>query len=101
MLYTSSRSPGNLTNWKLKVSIGCDVHTENVHPHNLRSGGDEDGGDRRLCEKRLRVYKATWKPTLHEELQCRKEDNNPNDPYVIAVIKGDAMVGLSAKKTTV
>ena len=53
------------------------------------------------CVRRDHVYKATWKPTLHEELQCCKEDNNPNDPYAVAVIKGDAMVGLSAKKTTV
>ena len=45
------------------------------------------------CLRGRRVYKATWKPTLHEELQCRKEDDNPHDPYAVAVIKIDAIVG--------
>ena len=31
--------------------------------------------------------------TLHKELQCCKEDDNPHDPYTIAVIKGDTIVG--------
>ena len=45
------------------------------------------------CVRGHHVYKATWKPTVHEELQCRKEDDNLHDPYTVVVIKGDAIVG--------
>ena len=36
------------------------------------------------------VYKATWKPTLNEELNCYIEEDNPHDRYAVAVTKGDS-----------
>ena len=39
------------------------------------------------CVKGHHVYETTWKPTLHEELQCRKDDDNPHDLYAVAVMR--------------
>ena len=42
------------------------------------------------CIRGHHVYKASWKPTLNEELNCYKEEGNPHDPYAVAVTKGDS-----------
>ena len=44
------------------------------------------------CVSGHHVYKVTRKPTLHEELQCRKEDDNPHDLYTVTVIPRCASV---------
>ena len=41
------------------------------------------------CVRGHHIYKATWKPTLNEELNCYKEEDNPHDPYAVAVTKSD------------
>ena len=50
------------------------------------------------CVKGHHIYKATWKLTLHEELQCYKQDNNRHDSYAVAVIKGVTIVGHVSRK---
>ena len=39
------------------------------------------------------VYDRIWTPTLGEEPQCVTEDSNDNDPYAVAVMKWDDIVG--------
>ena len=39
------------------------------------------------------VYNRIWTPTLGEELQCITEDSNDSDPYTVAVMKWDDIVG--------
>ncbi len=31
------------------------------------------------------VYQGVWDPTIGEELPCRKEHGNTQDPYAVAV----------------
>ena len=56
------------------------------------------------CVRGHHVYKAMWKPTLNEELNCYmymyKEEDNPHDPYAVAVTKGDSkmVVGHGPRK---
>ena len=39
------------------------------------------------------VYKDIWDSHLGEELTCRRERNNIHDPYTVAVLKSDVIVG--------
>ena len=39
------------------------------------------------------VYKDIWDSHLGEELTCRRERNNIHDPYAVAVLKSDVIVG--------
>lgn len=34
------------------------------------------------------VYKTIWLPSIGEELETSAEENNPNDSFAVAVIKG-------------
>ncbi len=34
------------------------------------------------------VYQGVWDPTIGEELPCRKEHGNTQDPYAVAVLDG-------------
>ena len=52
------------------------------------------------CLRGHHNYKATWKPTLYEELQNCKEDNNTHDTYTyaIAVIEVTQLLDMFGKK---
>ena len=39
------------------------------------------------------IYKAIWDSHLGEELVCRRERNNIPDPFAVAVLKSDVIVG--------
>ena len=39
------------------------------------------------------VYKTIWLPSIGEELETSAEENNPNDSFAVAVIKGGLVVG--------
>ena len=45
------------------------------------------------CVRGHHVYDRIWTSTLGEELQCVTEDSNNNDPYPVAVMKRDDIVG--------
>ncbi len=44
------------------------------------------------------VYQGVWAPTIGEELPCRKEHGNTQDPYAVAVLDGVKVVGHVPKK---
>ena len=33
------------------------------------------------------VYKDVWRPVVSEKLRCQREEDNPRDPYAVAVTK--------------
>ena len=45
------------------------------------------------CIRGHHVYQHEWTPVLGEELQCQRESSNANDPYAVAVMKEDNIVG--------
>ena len=45
------------------------------------------------CVRGHHVYDRIWTPTLGKELQCVTEDSNDSDPYAVAVMKQDDIVG--------
>ena len=45
------------------------------------------------CIRGHHVYQHEWTPVLGEDLQCQRESSNANDPYAIAVMKEDNVVG--------
>ncbi len=45
------------------------------------------------------VYQGVWAPTIGEELSCRKEHGNTQDPYAVAVLDGVNVVGHVPKKS--
>ena len=50
------------------------------------------------CVRGHHIYKAIWDPFEGEELVCHKEENNSHDPYAVAVMKGDSIVGHVPRK---
>ena len=39
------------------------------------------------CIRGFHVYKATWSPTIGEQLSCKRERNNTKDRYAVKVVK--------------
>ena len=39
------------------------------------------------CVRGFHVYKDVWRPVIGEELRCQREEDNPRDPYAVAVTK--------------
>ena len=39
------------------------------------------------CVHVFHVYKDVWRPVIGEELRCQREEDNPRDPYAVAVTK--------------
>ena len=39
------------------------------------------------------VYKDIWATVVGEELPCQHEEGNRADPFVVAVVRGEAIVG--------
>ena len=37
------------------------------------------------CVRGFHVYKDVWRPVIGEELRCQREEDNPRDPYAVAV----------------
>ena len=44
------------------------------------------------------VYQGVWTPIVGEELSCRKEYGNTQDPFAVAVLHGTTTVGHVLKK---
>ena len=38
------------------------------------------------CVHGFHIYKDVWRPVIGEELRCQREEDNPRDPYAVAVI---------------
>ena len=49
-----------------------------------------DGGN---GERLHHVYKDIWATVVGEELPCQREDGNRADPFNVAVVRGEAIVG--------
>ena len=45
------------------------------------------------CIRGHHIYQHEWTPVLGEDLQCQRESSNANDPYAVAVMKEDNVVG--------
>ena len=39
------------------------------------------------------VYKDIWATVVGEELPCQRKDGNRVDPFTVAVVRGEAIVG--------
>ena len=39
------------------------------------------------------VYQGNWTPTIGEQLNCQREDENPRDRYAVAIKRGGNIVG--------
>ena len=39
------------------------------------------------CVRGFHVYKDVWRPVIGEELRCQREEDNPRDPYAVAVTR--------------
>ena len=71
------------------------------HPHMLQHTEDITTMDLATIEGCIRgyhVYKTNWNPFEGEELVCYKEANNLHDPYAVAVMKGNMIVGHVPRK---
>ena len=44
------------------------------------------------------VYKDIWATVVGEELPCQREDGNRANPFAVAVVRGEAIVGHVPKK---
>ena len=50
------------------------------------------------CVRGHHVYKSIWSPTTGEELDCRREPSNAEDPYAVAVVRRSTVVGHVPRK---
>ena len=50
------------------------------------------------CMRGHHIYQAIWNPFDGEELSCCIEQNNSHDPYAIAIMKRNTIVGHVPKK---
>ena len=39
------------------------------------------------------IYKDIWAAVVGEEFPCKREDGNRVDPFAVAVMRGDAIIG--------
>ena len=44
------------------------------------------------------VYKNIWNAIVGDQLPCTRETSNRHDPFAVAVVKDDAMVGHIPRK---
>ena len=44
------------------------------------------------------VYQSVWSPTAGEQLPCRKENGNIQDPFSVAIMERSNIVGHVPKK---
>ena len=52
---------------------------------------------KKLCEG-YHVYKDIWEASIGEELICVRETSNAKDPFAVAVVKNEVIVGHIPKK---
>ena len=45
------------------------------------------------CIRGYHIYKEIWTPEIGEEDNCQCEPGNREDPYAVAIKKGDSVVG--------
>ena len=45
------------------------------------------------CVRGQHVFREVWSPVEGEELECEREPGNSSDPYAVAVMKGNIVVG--------
>ena len=45
------------------------------------------------CIRGYHIYKEIWTPEIGEEGNCQREPGNREDPYAVAIKKGDSVVG--------
>ena len=50
------------------------------------------------CVRGHHIYKNIWTPYIGEYLNCEKEANNPEDPYAVAMMKDQLVVGHIPRK---
>ena len=44
------------------------------------------------------IYKEEWEAVIGEELKCEREKNNAKDPYAVAVVRKNVIVGHLPRK---
>ena len=44
------------------------------------------------------IYMATWPATVGETLLCEQEERNIKDPFAVALVRNDVVVGLVPRK---
>ena len=44
------------------------------------------------------VYKDAWAAVVGEEFPCKREDGNRFDPFAVAVVRADAIIGHLPRK---
>ena len=45
------------------------------------------------CVRGYHIYKEEWEAAVGEELKCEREKNNVKDPYTVAVVRENVIVG--------
>ena len=50
------------------------------------------------CVRGYHVYQYQWTPVINQELSCRREFNNMEDPYAMTIINNDTIVGHVPRK---
>ena len=50
------------------------------------------------CIRGHHIYKEVWSPFVNEKLTCAIEEGNNHDPYAVAVMKGELIVGHVPRK---
>ena len=45
------------------------------------------------CVRGYHIYKEEWEAAVDEELKCEREKNNVKDPYAVAVVRENVIVG--------
>ena len=48
--------------------------------------------------RRYHIYKEEWEAAIGEELKCEREKNNAKDPYAVAVVHENVIVGHLPRK---
>ena len=54
--------------------------------------------ERECCVRGYHVYAHIWEAAVGEVLDCRREPENANDRYAMAVVKSDTIVGHLPRK---
>ena len=50
------------------------------------------------CVRGYHIYKEEWEAAVGEELKCEREKNNAKDPYAVAVVRENVIVGHLPRK---
>ena len=50
------------------------------------------------CVRGYHIYKEEWEAAVGEELKCEREKNNAKDPYAVAVVHENVIVGHLPRK---